>query len=266
MDRGRFTRLTGPVFAGTSADGGTCAGFVRTAMGALVIDAFLTREDGRALLEAAQAEARRVTAVVYTHEHFDHTAGTTDFPPCGVIASEGTARGLARQLERWREELARQELAPRRPTLVFDSRVRLPWDPEVVIVELGGHAEGSSVVFVPEHRVLFTGDLVFRGRPPYVGTIRPEKWVTALRTLEEWDVETVVPGHGPVGGREVLTEQRVWLEGFLERVREVRERGTPLDEAVDLLAAEFGYAEERRRGLRMALETRLGFGGDGVGR
>jgi len=129
----------------------------------------------------------------------------------------------------------------------------------VVARELGGHSSGSTVVYVPSEGVLFTGDLVFRGRPPFLGGARPEKWLAALRTLEGWEVQTVVPGHGPVGGREILAEQRVWLERFFERSDGLRRRGVPLEEAVKVLAGEFGFSEERLGGLRLALESRLGF-------
>ncbi len=258
-----FRNVKGPVFAGSDREGRVNAGFVRTAKGTLVVDTLVSREDGRALLRAALAQAGPVTALTYTHEHVDHTLGSAEFPPGGVIASEGTARGIAFEVE----ELARAVTAegksfdpPRAPTLVFDTKVRLPWEPEVVIVELGGHAEGSSVVYVPEHKVLFSGDLVFRGRAAWVGGIQPERWLAALRTLEGWDVDVVVPGHGPVGGREVLAEQRMWLERFLARAGELRAGGAGVDEATGALAAEFGFAERQLESLRLALWRRLGFG------
>lgn len=143
--------------------------------------------------------------------------GAPDFPARGIIASEGTARGMAAEVVRSGQVWAPQGIAPKIATLVFESRIRLPWTPEVVVTELGGHAEGSTVVYLPESGVLFSGDLVFRGRAAWVGGMRPEKWLAALRTMEGWDVETVIPGHGPIGGRDILTEQRLWLERLLVR-------------------------------------------------
>lgn len=260
---GGFEPVKGPVYAGSDKEGRVNAGFVRTARGALVVDTLLTREDGRALLAAAEAEAGPAMATVFTHEHHDHTVGSTDFPPGGVIASEGTAKGMRAEGDRWGAELAKQGIAPKEPTLVFETRVWLPWDPEIVVVELGGHARGSSVVYVPSARVLFSGDLVFRGRAAWVGSIQPERWLAALRTLEGWDIETVVPGHGPVGGKEVLAEQRVWLDRLLARARELRAGGTGLDEAAGLLAGEFGFAERQTESLKEGLK-RLGFGDRGA--
>lgn len=257
---GGFERVKGPIFAGSDREGRVNAGFVRTAKGALVVDTLVTRDDGKALLAAVQAEAGPVTATVYTHEHGDHIIGSTEFPPGGVIASEGTTKGILAALERARESWAKEGIAPKLPTLIFEARVRLPWEPEVVVAELGGHAEGSTVVYVPEFKVLFSGDLVFCGRAAWVGGIRPEKWLAALRTLEGWDIDVVVPGHGSVGGKEILAEQRVWLERFLARAKDLRSRGAVLEEAVAALVAEFAFAERQMESLRLALANRLGFG------
>jgi len=255
----RFARVGGPVFAGSSADGAVNAGYVVTGLGALAVDTLVTRADGVALLKAAETEGGRVTAICFTHEHADHTIGSTDFPPGGVIVSEGTARGLAEERVWLAEAMAGEGVKPKDPTLVFESGIRLPWGPEIIIRELGGHARGSTVVFVPSAGVLFAGDLVFRGRPAYIGGMTAEKWLAALRTLEGWNVKTVVPGHGPVGGPEALTEQRVWLERFVNRARELKSRGLGLAEATETLAGEFGFTDRRVEGLRMGLENRLGF-------
>ncbi len=260
---GGFERVKGPVFAGSDREGRVNAGFVGTARGSLVVDTLVTREDGQALLAAAEAEAGPVAAIVFTHEHADHTIGSTDFPLCGIIASEGTARGMAAELVRSGQVWAPQGIAPKIATLVFESRIRLPWTPEVVVAELGGHAEGSTVVYLPESGVLFSGDLVFRGRAAWVGGMRPEKWLAALRTMEGWDVETVIPGHGPIGGRDILTEQRLWLERLLERAGQLRAAGTNVVEAVRILAGEFAFAERQLQSLRTALVKRLEFADDG---
>ncbi len=254
-----FENVRGPVFAGGGRENRVNAGFVRTGKGVLVVDTFASLDEGKDLLAAALSGGGQVTATVYTHEHFDHLVGSTVFPPGGVIASEGTARGVEQEMARDREALAKEGIAPKAPTLVFETKIRLPWEPEVVVAELGGHAEGSSVVYVPEHKVLFSGDLVFRGRAAWVGGMRPERWLAALRALEGWDVEVVIPGHGPIGGREVLSEQRVWLERFLARARGLRERGTPTKQALATLAAEFEFAERQMESLKMALVKRLGF-------
>jgi glyoxylase-like metal-dependent hydrolase (beta-lactamase superfamily II) len=60
------------------------------------------------------------------------------------------------------------------------------------------HTPEDVVVFLPSEKVLFAGDIVFRGRLPYVGQADSRHWIAALGTVLAFDADTVVPGHGPV--------------------------------------------------------------------
>lgn len=59
------------------------------------------------------------------------------------------------------------------------------------------HTPEDLVVFVPGERVLFAGDLVFRGRIPFVGQANSRQWIASLNQLLSFDAKVVVPGHGP---------------------------------------------------------------------
>lgn len=262
-----FTELRGPITAVREEESGNPnAGFVRTTEGTIIIDALRSPAEGAALLQAAQAGSGRLRALIYTHEHVDHLGGSTGYPALEVAASEGTDRGIRDFVGRYRTQLAEAGLNPLMATLVFDSSLRFLGDPEVRVVELGGHATGSSVVYIPSERVLFAGDLIFLGRLPWVGTGSPRKWAESLRTLEEWDIQTVVPGHGPIAGKEVLAEQRSWLEAFATRLEELQAGGTAADAALKTLDEEFGlaaggYSEPLLQYMRQALTERFGFTG-----
>ncbi len=240
------------------------AGLIKTSAGAVLVDALRTPSEGAALRELALAEAGSIRALVYTHEHGDHHLGSTGYPPTEVIASESTARGIEGFVARYGADMSREGLAPLRPDLLFERTLRFCVQPEVVVTELGGHATGSSVVYVPSEGVLFAGDLIFLGRLPWVGDGRPDLWAESLRTLEDWDFRTLVPGHGPVAGKEVLGEQRRWLEDFWARSQELRTEGRTAAEALKLLEQEFGltaggYNEHLLLLLERALKERFGF-------
>jgi len=59
------------------------------------------------------------------------------------------------------------------------------------------HTPEDQVVWLPSERVLFAGDIVFRGRIPYVGQADSRHWIAALGDLLNMDPAVVVPGHGP---------------------------------------------------------------------
>ena len=58
------------------------------------------------------------------------------------------------------------------------------------------HTPDDMVVFLPAEKVLFAGDLVFRGRVPFVGQADSGQWIRSLDTLLAFDAQVVVPGHG----------------------------------------------------------------------
>src|SRR5690606_32627518 len=75
------------------------------------------------------------------------------------------------------------------------------------------HTPEDLVVLLPAERVLFAGDLVFRGRVPFVGNADSGQWIRSLNTLLEMDADVVVPGHGPLStaGRADLELTRDYL-------------------------------------------------------
>ena len=58
------------------------------------------------------------------------------------------------------------------------------------------HTPEDLVIYLPQDKVLFAGDLVFRNRIPYVGQADSRQWILALDTLLAYDTTVIVPGHG----------------------------------------------------------------------
>src|SRR5262249_12698146 len=89
------------------------------------------------------------------------------------------------------------------------------------------HTRGDQIVFLPEQRVLFTGDLVetrffpiFPWFPPDDVDVNGSKWIDVLRRLEALKPEVVVPGHGEVADAGLISDVRSYLEVVRRRVRE----------------------------------------------
>src|SRR5205823_7961728 len=80
------------------------------------------------------------------------------------------------------------------------------------------HTRGDQVVFLPEERILFTGDLVeercfaiFPYFPPDDVDVDGERWISVLERLEALEPKIVVPGHGAVGGAEIVATAREYI-------------------------------------------------------
>jgi glyoxylase-like metal-dependent hydrolase (beta-lactamase superfamily II) len=222
------------------------AGVVVTPAGVVVIDALGSPALAEALLEAVRAiTPQPVRYVVLTHYHADHIYGLQVFKDRGaiVIAHEAGREYLQSDTARLRLQASRETLAP-----WVDERTRLVpadrWLHDDEVLELGGvrlqlrhvgpaHTPEDLTVFVEGPRVLFAGDLAFRGRIPYVGQADSRGWIAALTRLIDTAPDVIVPGHGPAS-RETLPDLRMTRD-YLQYLRDSMGRAaadmTPFDEA-----------------------------------
>lgn len=187
------------------------AAFVVTPAGVVVIDAL----GSPALAERLLREIRKVTAapvthVIVTHYHADHIYGLQVFKQQGahIIAQRAAQEYLGSETAKLRLEASREELAP-----WIDEDTRLvpadEWLDGDKTLTVGGitfqiarvgpsHTPEDLVVYLPQERVLFAGDLVFRSRIPYVGKADSRQWIASLDKLLAFDAHIIVPGHGPL--------------------------------------------------------------------
>jgi cyclase len=183
-----------------------------------LIDTCFTERRTRALLDSVRGFSDHPIHTLFnTHEHGDHTWGNFVLPESTTIVGH----------ERCREGmlasgLAAQEIFPgvtwgnivlRPPSVTFADRLTL-WvdDLRLEAMHLGpAHTTSDAILWVPERKVLFSGDLVFNGGTPFVlmGSVKGS--LAALQQLKELGPETIVPGHGPVAGPGVLDEQIAYL-------------------------------------------------------
>ena len=185
------------------------AGFVVTPDGVVVIDAL----GSPALAQRLLAEIRKITPqpvthVILTHYHADHIYGLQVFKAAGakVIAHKGARDYLASDTARLRLQASRTELAP-----WIDGNTRLvtpdEWLDGPRELTVGGtrmrilpvgpsHTAEDLVVWLPREKVLFAGDVVFRGRIPFVGQADSRRWIGALDQILELGADVLVPGHG----------------------------------------------------------------------
>lgn len=186
------------------------AGFVLTRDGVVVVDALGTPALGRALLRAIRSVTDApIRRVIVTHYHADHFYGLEAFEAAGaeVWAHFEGRTTLESEEGRRRFEQRRADLAP-----WFDPGTRLVaahrWLPAETSFELGGvrfelvhlgpaHAPDDLVVVLPEEGVVFSGDIIFGGRLPFVGEADSRRWLSAIDRLLERRPRLLVPGHGP---------------------------------------------------------------------
>ena len=222
------------------------AGFVVTSAGVVVIDALGSPQLARDLMaEVRRVTGKTVTHVVVTHYHADHIYGLQEFQRAGarIIAHRGALDYLNSELAESRLVASRTELAP-----WIDAQTRLvPADEWVdsrrelviggvrlVLLPVGpAHTPEDMVVYLPAENVLFAGDIVFRGRLPFVGQARSGEWIKALSTLLALDASVIVPGHGPASkdARADMELTRDYLSYLRQTMGQAALEMEPFDEA-----------------------------------
>lgn len=187
------------------------AGFVVTDEGVLVVDALGSPALAEELLAVIKGITDKpVRHVVVTHYHADHIYGLQVFKAAGaqILAEAEGQLYLHSDTAALRLKASREELFPwidEKTELVPADR----WIREASTLKMGGldflvqpvgpaHTPEDLVVYVPQLKLLFAGDLVFRGRVPFVGQADSGRWIAGLDKLLAFDAQVIVPGHGPV--------------------------------------------------------------------
>ncbi|HVR28564.1 MAG TPA: MBL fold metallo-hydrolase [Thermoanaerobaculia bacterium] len=134
-----------------------------------------------------------------------------------------------------------QETRPVPPQVTLSERMTLHHGGrEIQLHFLGrGHTAGDVVVFLPEEKIVFTGDLLVQG-PSYMGDGFADEWIATLDRLKELDFELIVPGHGvPFRDRAFIDYAQAYLRDAWNAITELRASGISALEAalrVDLTA------------------------------
>ena len=136
------------------------------------------------------------------------------------------------------------------PTRTFDGELSLKvGDKRIELIEVGpAHTRGDVLVYVPEDKTIFTGDILFIDGTPLVWAGPVQNWIDACRRIESMDVETVVPGHGPITDRRGATQIAEYFEFVTEEARKRYDAGmSALDACRDIeLGAYASWGESER--------------------
>jgi len=216
-----LTRLGDGVWAWLQPGGETGvsnAGVIADEDGLTIVDTLMVPSQWGPFVEAVQALEQPVKRVVLTHAHVDHVGGTIGFRNAAVYGSPVTSELLDQEMpiDAYKafmpafadefDELA--ETGTRPVSHLVDGPAQLT--PRVELLPAPGHTPGDIVALVADVDVLFAGDLCFFGVTPLAFQGDPAMWANVLDAIAEL-ADTIVPGHGPVGGDAEVRELQTYL-------------------------------------------------------
>jgi len=241
-----LVELTPGVFAYVQPDGSWMinnTGVVTGGQGqCLLVDTTSTEARNRALLGAVEKIAPGPPrALVNTHHHGDHTFGNWLLPPQTPIIAHVTCRedvlaaGLIAAQTLTGPDYGHLDVRPPDTTFTGAMTLHLGERP-VELIHVGpAHTRSDVLVWLPEERVLFAGDIAFAGGQPFLAEGSLAGYPVALARIRELQPDVLVPGHGPVCRGEQI--------------------GVLLDDLTDYAAFVYGVARENHRAGRPPLEA-----------
>jgi len=221
------------------------AGFVVTDDGVVVFDSLGTPSLAHKLVQQIKTVTDQpIKKVVVSHFHADHIYGLQVFEELGaeIIAPYGAQKYIQSEAAASRLEERRFSLDP---WVNENTRLVLP---DTTVEEsyrftLGGmdftinylgkaHSDGDLTMLVEPDRVLFSGDIIFEGRIPFVGNADSKIWLETLTKLETGGLTALVPGHGPASKNpaETISLTRRYLAHLRKVLGEGIDELMPFDE------------------------------------
>jgi glyoxylase-like metal-dependent hydrolase (beta-lactamase superfamily II) len=223
--------------------------------------------DLRAAAERLTGQSPRY--VVNSHHHGDHTIGNQIFDDATIISTNRVKELLAAntfldQLRAGGLELDAQARAEaeaisdpdiKRDMLeqdddflvllreIADTHVRLPdtlFETQMTLhgatrhAELitwgGGHTPSDLVLYLPDQRILYSGDLIFHQMFASIDAGDPSEWLRILAELDKLTIDTLVPGHGLVSDHGAIASQRAYVQTLLTLAQDAIATGKNADE------------------------------------
>ncbi len=230
-------------------------GFIVANDGVTAIDTCSTERRTKAFLDTvAGVTDAPIRVVINTHHHGDHTHGNYLTHPATiighvrcrdlVIASGKPDFGNIWDGPEWGDI----EIAP--PFVTFDDHLTV-WTGDVCAelhyIGTPAHTTNDIVAYLPEQKVLYTGDLIFNGGTPFMLMGSVAGSLKAVERLRQFDADVIVPGHGPICDLDALDQHVRYYEFVLATAADARASGvSPLEagrsvdlgEFTDLLDAE----------------------------
>jgi cyclase len=229
-------------------------GFVVTTDGVVVVDT--PQLPTRAVEMRAEAEGHgEIRYLINTEHHVDHIFGNYYFKGAGTVVNH---RGLFDNFMVVMPDLdpfayaaeaipsddpEGQEIFPDRDeyyadpnkgSIVFDGTLTLRVGGHTFeLIHTPGHTPGQLAVFIPEERVVFTGDTIFSGCQTWLMTSDIDQWLMALETIRTLDVDHILPGHGPVVTKSYLDTQRSNLLDWVSAVASAVAQGWTREETIE---------------------------------
>lgn len=213
---------------------GANAGIVIGKDGIVVVDTLISAREAKRFIRDIRTISRKpIRYVVNTHYHLDHAFGNSEFVKLGavVIAQENDGKAMEKSAVDTLKNiggygLTHQDMKgtkPAYPVLAYGDRMTIDIGGQQIelIHARYSHTTGDTLVYLPDKKVLFAGDVLFTNYHPFLGEGNIGEWTKELDDIKSMDVEKIIPGHGPLSGKKDLDDMKEYLLLFDKKAKEL---------------------------------------------
>jgi cyclase len=187
-------------------NGGGNSGILLTDSAVVVIDTKMRKPaEELSKLVKEKAGARKII-VINTHYHSDHVNGNNFYKGSTILIGNYDKDFLQKNIK--------PDFMPN--TFVKDSLILALGKDTLLLYNLGqAHTFCDMVVYLKSRKLLFSGDLIFNKMNPVLkkeSSTDIDKWIKVLDNILARDINTIVPGHGKIGGKEIAANLKQYFE------------------------------------------------------
>ncbi len=267
--------LSKGVYAAVASESGYAvsnAGIIDLGEETLVFDSFLNQQAAIDLQKATkELTGREVDYLVNSHYHNDHIRGNPVFNRSKIFSSTKTRELLATSgIEELKDDVQNapkalhdfEEYADKSdkdyvsrlnyyrsivdslptaqlilPNATFETKMTFHGSKRSAeLFALRGHTKSDSVLYLPEDRIAFLGDLLFVSFHPYLADGNPEELLISLAKVKSWNIEYAVPGHGALGTLRDFDLLKEYVTQLEQIAKELKESGKTSKKELDQVA------------------------------
>lgn len=223
-----------------SGDGGNVAAYL-TDGGVVLVDDMYDRDFAAIMNEVRKLSGQPVRFVLNTHQHDDHAGGN------GPMRNQELAQVVAQ--ENVRTNLAAMGYPDANlPSITFTDHTAIHIGGKTVeMYYFGrGHTGGDSIILFPELKTIHSGDLFLSAGRMFVDYAQGGSaldWPSTLDGALALDFDTVIPGHGPVGGRADVQKWRDDFAKMNQRMQSMVRNGATKAEISKVMDSDYGWPE-----------------------
>ncbi len=213
--------------------------------GIVVVDTMISAKEAKDFIRKIRAVSRKpIKYVINTHYHLDHVLGNSEFVKLGavVIAQENAGKAMKKSAVETLKNAGSYGLTqkdmegtvPAYPVLAYGDKMTIDMGDQYIelIHTRHAHTDGDTLVYLPAKKVLFTGDILFTKYHPFLGEGNIEEWAAVLDEIKAMGTDKIIPGHGPVSGKQDLDDMKNYIITFDQKAKELASQSDDVEKIV----------------------------------